>query len=193
MNPFYRVPRRVSMKHYLLCLTLVLASAAAAQQPTAPPAPATRADILRLFDVMETDQQVRDIMQQVMAESRALSRNAIKQRHPDLTGEELDRMDKESETIARNFPVKEIIQDMVPVYQKHLNKADVAAMIAFYSSPTGKKLLREMPAISAEGMQAVYPRLQKNIDDILRRAEEQVEEHQPPATARPPKAPEDKK
>ena len=167
------------MKIYTPLLLLILATINVfGQQPAAAtkaPMPATRADILRLFRAMDTDQQVREVMQQVLAQSRSLSREAIKQRHPDVTEADLDRMDKESEEIAKNFPVTELIQDMVPVYQKHLDKTDVNAMIAFYSSPTGKKLLHEMPAISAEGMQAVYPHLQKSIDETLRRAEEKVE------------------
>ena len=40
--------------------------------------------------------------------------------------------------------------DMVPVYQKHLSKSDVEEMIKFYSTPTGQKILREMPAMTAE-------------------------------------------
>jgi hypothetical protein len=43
-----------------------------------------------------------------------------------------------------------------------------------------------MPTIMAETMEAVYPRLQKNMDDILRRLDEKAdaEEHK---TAVPPK------
>ena len=180
------------MKTPVLVLLLILAFVVvyAQQSPTVSP-PATRSDILRLFRAMNTEQQVREVMQQVLAQSRSLSREAIKQRHPDVTEAELDRMDKESEEITKNFPVADLIQDMVPVYQKHLNKTDVTAMIAFYSSPTGKKLLREMPAISAEGMQAVYPRLQQSIDETLHRAEEKVEVQKPAAPT--PKTPEDKK
>jgi len=178
------------MKTSLLVLILfLLPGGLLAQQPAATPTPATRADILRLFRAMNTEQQVREVMQQVLAQSRSLSREAIKQRHPDVTDAELDRMDKESAEMTASFPVAELIQDMVPVYQNHLNKADVNAMIAFYSSPTGKKLLREMPAISAEGMKAVYPRLQRVMDDTLRRAEEKVELEK----ATPPAKPDDKK
>ena len=177
------------MKAFHLLVALLLVAGAGGQQPPAAPVPATRADILRLFRAMNTDQQVREVMQQVLAQSRSLSREAIKQRHPNVTEADLDRMDKESAEMTANFPVADLIQDMVPVYQKHLNKADVDAMIAFYSSPTGKKLLREMPAISAEGMQAVYPRLQKVMDDTLRRAEEKVEVEKSVPAAKP----EDKK
>jgi uncharacterized protein len=171
-------------KRWLVCGWMVLLplSIVLAQSPTTDP-PATKADILRLFRVMDTQTQVRQVMEQVMQQMRALNREQLKKRRPDIPEDELARMDKESEEIAKSFPVDEIMEDMIPVYQKHLTKGDVDAMIAFYSSPTGKKLLHEMPAISAEGMQAVYPRMQKNLDAILRRLDEQAN---PPKPAPPP-------
>jgi len=45
-----------------------------------------------------------------------------------------------------------MLDDMIPVYQRHLTKQDVDSMLAFYNTPTGQKLLREQPAMMAEGM-----------------------------------------
>jgi uncharacterized protein len=139
---------------------------------------ATRDDILKLLTVMDTRAQVRQTMEQVMAQSQLMAHQAIKKRHPEMTEEQLARMDKESAEIARTYPVDSIIDDMIPVYQKYLTKADVDAMIAFYSSSSGKKILHDMPAIMSESMQAVYPRLQKNMDDILRRMDEKAEQEE---------------
>jgi len=147
-----------------------------------PSAPATREDILKLLSVMDTQAQVRQTMQQVMAQSQVMAHQAMKKRHPEMTAEQLARMDKESAEIARSFPVEQIVEDMIPVYQKHLTKADVDAMIGFYSSASGKKILHDMPAIMAESMEAVYPRLQKNMDDILRRLDEKADEQEKKAT-----------
>ena len=80
---------------------------------------------------------------------------------------------------------------MVPVYQKHLNKSDVDAMSAFYSSPTGRKLLREMPAMTAESMQAASPRIQAMMDRVMERARAMANEKEP-KTETPPKT-DDKK
>src|SRR5438034_11412773 len=38
--------------------------------------------------------------------------------------------------MIKAMPFEELEQAVVPVYQKHLTKADVDALIAFYSSPT---------------------------------------------------------
>jgi len=154
------------------CLATHLVIAQASQTP------ATRDDILKLLSVMNTQEQVRQTMEQVMAQSQAMARRELKRRHPELTEEQLTNMDKESAEIARNYPVDQIIEDMIPVYQRHLTKTDVDAMVAFYSSPTGQKILKDMPSIMAEGMEAVYPRLQKNMDDILERMDEKASQQE---------------
>lgn len=63
---------------------------------------------------------------------------------------------------------------MVPVYQKHLTKGDVAALTAFYSTPTGQKMLKELPQISAEAMQAVMPIIQKMTAKTMEQVREQI-------------------
>ncbi len=161
------------MKRLFLAVVLMCASSSLLAQSTS--TPATREEILKLLEVMDTKAQVRQTMEQVMAQSQVMAHQAMKKRHPEMSAEQLARMDKESAEIARNYPVDQIIEDMIPVYEKHLTKADVDAMIGFYSSPSGKKILHEMPAIMTESMAAVYPRLQKNMDDILRRLDEKAD------------------
>ena len=65
-----------------------------------------------------------------------------------------------------------MMNEMIPVYQRHFSKSDIDGLIAFYSSPTGQKFLREMPAVTAESMQAAYPRIQSAVDAALKRAQE---------------------
>ena len=161
------------MRKLFLCVLMVSFSPYLQAQSASPPA--TREEIVKLLEVMDTKAQVRQTMQQVMAQSQVMAHQAMKKRHPEMTAEQLARMDRESAEIAKTYPVDTIIDDMIPVYQKHLTKADVDAMIGFYSSPSGRKILHEMPAIMAESMEAVYPRLQRNMDDILRRLDEKAE------------------
>jgi hypothetical protein len=58
---------------------------------------------------------------------------------------------------------------MVPAYQKHFTKADIDNLVAFYSSPTGEKLLRELPSIMAESMQDVMPIMSKYMETVQQR------------------------
>lgn len=49
--------------------------------------------------------------------------------------------------------VKELTDKMVPVYQRHFSAEDIQGLLKFYRSPLGKKVVAEMPATMAEGMQ----------------------------------------
>jgi hypothetical protein len=162
---------RVLLAIGLACLmtSVAWAQQSAAASAPATDAPATKDDILKLFRVMDTQDQMRQVMQQVIGQMAQMNRDELKKRRSGVTDDDLAEMDKEFKEVAKSYPVDQLMEDMVPVYQKHLSKADVDAMIAFYSSPTGKKLLHEMPAMTAEGIQAAYPRMQKNLDAILKR------------------------
>jgi hypothetical protein len=47
-------------------------------------------------------------------------------------------------------------------------------MVAFYSTPTGQKVLRELPATMAEGMQAMQPIIQKRMNGMMERVQQEV-------------------
>jgi len=176
-------------KYFLLMNVLVLlaTSAGAAQQPAAPDSPSTRDDILRLFDTMQIRQQMRLVMESVAQQMKDMTRETLKKRDATITDEQLVRFDSIAEESMKDFPVDAMLDDMIPVYQKHLSKPDVDAMIVFYSSPTGQKLLREMPAMTQEGMQAAYGRMQKQMDATMQRIERMVKEEQPkPKKTGPP-------
>jgi hypothetical protein len=99
----------------------------------------------------------------------------MRKRFPQITDEELARLDQFTSDIMKDVPIDGMLDDMIPVYQKHLSKSDVDAMSAFYSSSTGQKLLREMPAMTAESMQAAGPRIQAMMDKVMDRAEKMAD------------------
>ena len=137
-------------------------------------------DIQKMFDVMHIRDQMRLIMQQVSQSMREMQHEQIKKRDSKVTDQDLARLDGISDQVLKDMSIDGLIDDMIPVYQKHLNKADVDAMVAFYSTPTGQKILKEMPAMTTEGMQAMQPRLRQMMDEatakIERMVNEQIEE-----------------
>ena len=156
---------------------LMIALPALAQvADSASAAPATRDDILKLFDTMHIRDQMRLVMDSVAKQQREMIREGLKKRAPQMTEQDLGRLDQFTSDILKDFPVDGMLDDMIPVYQKHLNKADVDAMNAFYQSPTGQKMLREMPAMTAESMQASSPRIQAMMDKVMERAEQLARE-----------------
>ncbi len=158
----------------LFCACLLALSLCAGAQTTVSVAPdaASREDVKKLFDVMASREQMAQVMQQVFAQMRKLNREQLKRRHPDVTEADLARMDRESEDLIKNFPVDAMLNEMVPIYQRHFTKSEIEALTAFYSSPAGQKFLHETPAVAAETMRAVYPKIEEAVDAALKRAEE---------------------
>jgi len=160
----------------LLCAGVLSLSLAAGAQTTMSVAPdaASKEDVKKLFDVMTNRDQMTQLLQQLFAQMRSMSREQLKKRRPDLTDADFARMDRDSEDLIKHFPMEEMLNEMIPVYQRHFTKSEIEALTAFYSSPAGQKLLHEMPAVTAETMRAVYPRLEAEVDAAIKRAEQNV-------------------
>jgi hypothetical protein len=84
------------------------------------------------------------------------------------------RMVKMTEEMVKSLPVDEMLDAMIPVFQKHWTKGDVDVMLAFYSTPTGQKMLRDLPSTMGEAMQAVQPIIQKQMNGMLERVQQEV-------------------
>ena len=138
------------------------------------PDAASKEDVQKLFDVMASRDQMAQMMQKVFAQMRTLNRDEIKKRHPDITAAQLASMDRQSEELLKNFPLDEMLSDMIPVYQRHFTKTEIDSFTSFFSSPVGQKYLHEIPAVTAETMRAVYPRIEAEVDALLKRAEEKT-------------------
>jgi hypothetical protein len=163
-------------KSLLSTCFLVVSMCAGAQTTVsiAPDAP-SKEDVQKLFDVMASREQMAQVMQKVFAQMRTLNRDEIKKRHPDVTAEQLANMDRQSEELLKNFPLDEMLRDMIPIYQRHFTKTEIDALSVFFSSPAGQKYLHEIPAVSAETLRAVYPRIEAEVDAVLKRAEEKTQ------------------
>jgi hypothetical protein len=170
-------PRGTHVRIRTVCtaILLTLASSGLLGQTAAPSeAPASHDDILKLFDVMQIRSQMKLVMQQVSEQMKSTGHEQVRRMDPNVTDKEIAKLDAISDKVLKEVPVEGLLDDMIPVYQKHLSKPDVDAMIGFYSTPTGQKILREMPAITTEGMQAVQPRLRQVIDETNEKIEKMI-------------------
>ncbi|HEY1270493.1 MAG TPA: DUF2059 domain-containing protein [Terriglobales bacterium] len=161
-----------------MVLIVTAATLVSAQQATSGSATASRDDILKLFEVMHLRQQMRLVMDSVSKQQTALVHETVQKRYPKITQAQMDRLDSIMREAGEDFPVEDMLDDVVPIYQKHLTKADVDAMSNFYSSPTGQKILNEMPAMTSESMQASYQRMQKHMEAVMERIEKSMREEQ---------------
>lgn len=160
------------MKYLFLGVLLCLTTSVVLAQQSDANAPATREDIENYLAVMHSHE-----MMQQMAD--AMSKPMHKMVH-DLYIKDKDKLpadfeEKELKIIDdmyRNMPFDDMMQSMVPVYQKHFTKGDVNALIAFYSSPTGQKMVREMPAIMSEAMEQAMPIMEKYLQNMQQQVQE---------------------
>jgi hypothetical protein len=165
-----------------VCFVVICAVTAFAQQPTiADTVPGKDADtvpskddVMRFMDLMHLRAQMEQLLDGMKKGMKAGAEAGFKQKIPDATPEQLAKLDFITEAVFKDFPIDEIIGAMVPIYQKHLTKSDLEAVIAFYSSPVGQKLLKEQPAMMAEGMQAGQDIMMRKLPDIQERLKTKV-------------------
>lgn len=143
---------------------------------TASEAPATKEDIEKLFAAIHLREQMHNIMEMSSKQSMQATLDMLKKRLPDLSQNDLDRITSVSNRVLKDFDTDGILDDIVPVYQRHLTKEDVAAMLAFYETPTGQKILREQPAMTKEAMKAVQPRMEKMMANMMDQVEQMAKD-----------------
>jgi uncharacterized protein len=166
------------MKHIALgvLVCLALASVGYAQQDPAD-APASRADIERYLEVAHTRELMKNMVDAMKKQMHQMVHQQV-EKESNLPPDFEARMDKMADDIFKNFPDEELLQAMIPVYQKHFTKGDVDALVAFYSSPRGQKILKELPAMTAEAMQAASGVIQKTIAKAMQQVEDQIAQAQ---------------
>src|ERR1700722_1991205 len=156
----------------VLLACLLFASISFAQQNDAD-APASKADVERYLDTMH----IRDMMKNMIANMGPQMQKMIHEqvaKQPNLPPDFEARMDKMMDDYWKDFPTDDLLNAMIPVYQKHLTKGDVDVLVAFYSAPTGQKMLKEMPAMMSESMQAASGIIQKMMAKAMQRIDDEI-------------------
>lgn len=96
----------------------------------------------------------------------------LKRTHPDLDPKAYTIVEEEIKSVINEeIVVKGAYKNMLyPIYDKHYSNNELEQLIAFNKTPLGQKVIRVMPTITQEGMQAgqkfgatLGPILQKRI------------------------------
>jgi uncharacterized protein len=180
----------VIMKRFLLTLAICLAfvKTSAAQQSAAD-APATKEDVQRYLDVVHSREMMAQMVEAMSKPMHQMIHEQYIKDKDKLPADFEARMNKMMDDTMKGFPWDEMLQAMVPVYQKHLTKGNVDSLVAFYGSPTGQKILRELPAITSEAMQSMMPMLRKQMNTMTERVQEQVAQMLKDSKTRPGEKP----
>ena len=112
----------------------------------------SKEEVLRFLEILRVKPQLSLYFDGVAKQARIGAEEGFKRKVPDATPAQLAEVDDFAEKLFQNMPIDEMVNAMVPIYQKHLSREDMDAILAFYSSPVGQKLQREQPAMMQEGM-----------------------------------------
>ncbi|MDE2222154.1 MAG: DUF2059 domain-containing protein [Candidatus Omnitrophica bacterium] len=96
--------------------------------------PQKRALILQFIDVFGTRQALNNNFDRMLAQ--------IQKQKPE-----------EAQKIRDRVKVDEIIERLIPIYDRNFTSEDLKAFIAFYGSPEGQKLIRTIPVLMRQSVQ----------------------------------------
>jgi len=133
----------------VLCIFSVLGVA----QTTGASSTPSKEEVLKFMEVLHIKSQLTQYFEGVAKQAKLGAEEGFKEKVPNPTGEQLSQVDKFADEMFKNMPVDEMMDAMIPIYQKHLSKEDLDGILAFYASPIGQKLQREQPAMTQESMQ----------------------------------------
>jgi hypothetical protein len=140
----------------------------------------TGAQVVKFMELMHARQRLQSSVAAQKEELETTVHNMFHKVLPDATAEQKAKFESIVAStlgdIFTNYPVDEILRDMIPIYQSHFSESDLNQIAAFYSSPVGQKVLSEMPAISAETMRVSNARLQPEMEEALKSMEARIRE-----------------
>jgi hypothetical protein len=158
----------------LPCIIAILAASGFAQEPAAASTVPSKDEVFQFMNLMQLRARMEQLIGSMKNSMRIGAEAGFKQKIPTATTEQLARLNSVTDAVFKDFPLDEIIDAMVPIYQKHLSQSDLDAIIAFYSSPVGQKLLKEQPAMMAEGMQAGQDIMLRKLPEMQERLKTKV-------------------
>lgn len=161
-------------------------SAAAPAATTIPPdQQATKDQIAKLFEVMKVRQQVQNFQKMMPAiiqrqlhvqmEQTLAKQAAGVQPTPQQEAQLQAVFDEYMQKSFTIYPYDDMISDLTTVYQRHISRSDVDAIIAFYNSPAGQDLLNQQPLIMQEFMPIVMQRERKGAAELSNEMAQEVD------------------
>jgi hypothetical protein len=148
-----------------------------------------QAAIRELVTLMNAENNAKDFLEVMSAQmdsTRKATVTAMLDERTDLSPAERkaleDALIKDMETMGKRFQARllekldygaMIDEIAIEVYDRNFTLEEVKDLITFYKTPTGQKLLKLLPAIMRETMQAVQERLIPKIPAIIRELQEE--------------------
>jgi hypothetical protein len=179
------------MKRLVLAVAAVLVLGCLGfAQTSADDSPASKADVERYFQIVKSHDMMKKLMASMAQGIHQMTHDQYVKHQDELPSGYEAKMNEMMDEMFNDMPMDEMMAAMVPSYQKHFTKGDMDNLVAFYSSPTGEKMLRELPAIMTESMQDMMPVMTKYLDTVrqtlLKRTDEMIAQSKKPSNGKTP-------
>ena len=162
------------MNRFLVAAILCAGFSSNGLAQTVADAPATKEDVERYFQATHSHDMMLKMMDAMSKSRHELAHEQCAKDKDKLPADCEARMNKFVDDMMKQMPLDEMMQAMVPAYQKHFTKGDMDALVAFYSTPTGQKVLQELPSVMAESMESIMPIMRKSVDEMTQRVQQEV-------------------
>jgi uncharacterized protein len=177
----------MAMKRYLLVVAcLALSFPCTAQNPEEP---ASSDDVILYLRTMHSHDMMQKMLQVQTQSMQQLFHDMILKEKGAVPSDFDANLKKRMDDLIRNMPMDEMVQAIIPAYQKHFTHGDIEVMNAFYSSPVGQKVLEELPAVTGESLQSMMPILSKYLSDWKDRMKKELESSPNSVPAKPGESP----
>jgi len=140
----------------------------------------TGAQVMKFMEAMQTRSRLQSSLQTQREEVGMTVHNMFRKALPDATPAEKTKFEnivtKALGDVFANYPIDDVLRDMISIYQSHFSESDLNRILTFYSSAVGQKDLREMPAMYAELLRVSDARLQPQIEEAMKNVGEHIQE-----------------
>src|SRR5205807_10082035 len=123
--------------------------------------PASKEDVERYLQAIHSHEMMEQMVAAMSKPMHQMVHDQFVKDKDKLPADFEPRMNAMMDDMMKEMPLDEMMDTTVPTYQKHFTKGDIEALVAFYSTPTGQKVLRELPSIMAEAMESMTPIIRK--------------------------------
>lgn len=168
------------MKPWKACLALcILLTPSVVRAQQLPPNAPTRQQVLALFEAiqlrrtMEASQAA--AMQQAAVTAQQLFKAEAGAQNPEAVRHLDALLQGVMEDVRTVLPTDKMLEAVVPVYQRHFTSEDINAIIAFQTSPIGKKVVGLQPVMMQETVQALTPLQQQALPELMKRLNERLQ------------------
>lgn len=138
---------------FLLSVVLCMALSGAATAQAASDQP-SREQVLKLMSAMGVQQSVEEALHRSQDSIKDAARETFMKNTPGTIDEATQKKMNEILDSEPFIKFDDLVDVVIPIYQKNLSAADVQAGIDFYSSPPGKRLMEKVPDILREANEA---------------------------------------